>query len=309
MTRLDNDKQPNAAPGGDHIVHALLAGGTVRALAAVTSNTVAEAQLRHGLYPTAAAALGRVLTVTALLGAQLKSPQQLFVDIIADGPLGNIKTNVDAHGRVRGYVGNPQTHLPSTPEKKLNVGAAVGKGHLYVTRDFGLKESYRGYVPLVSGEIGEDFAYYFLHSEQLPSLVSVGVLVETDNTVRAAGGLIVQLMPEAPEDVVEHFESVAARLPAVSTSVDEGKTAEELIRLAAEGLDVDILHQSPVAFECRCSRPRFERALISLGQEELEEILTEDGQAELVCHFCSTKYHFTGEQLAALIEETKNPSS
>lgn len=311
MTLLDNDKFNKDSQGdstGDHIVHALLAGGSVRALAAVTTDTVAEAQLRHGLYPTAAAALGRVLTVTALLGAQLKPPQQVFVDIIADGPLGNIKTNVDAHGRVRGYVGNPEVHLPSTPDRKLNVGAAVGRGHLYVTRDFGLKESYRGYVPLVSGEIGEDFAYYFLHSEQLPSLVAVGVLVETDMTVRAAGGLIIQLMPEADEDVVTHLEAVAARLPAVSTSVDEGMTAEDLIRLAADGLDVDVLHRSPVRFECRCSRSRFERALISLGKDELEEMLLEDGQAELVCHFCSAAYHFTDEQLAALIEETAQQS-
>lgn len=293
----------------DHIVHALLADGSVRALAAITTSTVAEAQLRHGLYPTAAAALGRVLTVTALMGAQLKPPQQLFIDIIADGPLGNIKTNVDSNGRVRGYVSNPQVHLPSTPAGKLNVGGAVGRGHLYVTRDFGLKESYRGYVPLVSGEIGEDFAYYFRHSEQLPSLVAVGVLVDTDNTVRAAGGLIVQLLPEASDEVAQHLEAVAQRLPAVSTAVDEGITAEGLIRLAADGLDVNILHESPVKFECRCSRSRFERALIALGKEELEDMLTEDGQAELVCHFCSAKYHFDGEQLAALIAETDRETS
>lgn len=296
-------KQGNGRTSRDHIVHATMAGGTVRALAAVTTDTAAEAQLRHGLYPTAAAALGRVLTVTALLGAQLKPPQQVFVDIVGDGPLGHIKANADANGNVRGYVSNPRVHLPLNDGGKLNVGAAVGKGHLYVTRDFGLKESYRGYVPLISGEIGEDFAYYFLHSEQLPSLVALGVLVEKDYTVRAAGGLIVQLFPEADEEVVSHLEAVAARLPAVSSSVDAGMNAEDLIRLAADGLDVTVLQESPVRFHCGCSRTRFERALIALGKEELEDMLAEDGEAELVCHFCSAKYHFDGPQLHALIEE------
>lgn len=295
MTRRDS---------GDHIVHALLAEGNVRALAAVTTDTVAEAQRRHGLYPTAAAALGRTLTVSALLGTMLKPPQQLFVDIVGDGPLRYIKTNADAEGRVRGYVGNPHVHLPSNSLGKLDVGGAVGSGHLYVTRDFGLKESYRGYVPLVSGEIGEDFAYYFLHSEQIPSLVAVGVLVEADNTVRAAGGLIVQLLPEAGEDVVDHLEAVAARLPAVSSAVDEGQTAEDLIRFVADGLDVDVVHHRAVRFECGCSRQRFERALVALGTDELEDMRTQEGSAELVCHFCSETYRFSDQQLAELIEET-----
>lgn len=289
---------------GDHIVHALLADGRVRALAAVTTATVAEAQRRHGLYPTAAAALGRTLTVTALLGAMLKTPQQLFVDVIGDGPLKFVKTNGDAEGRVRGYVGNPHVHLPSNSTGKLNVGGAVGHGHLYVTRDFGLKESYRGHVPLVSGEIGEDFANYFLRSEQTPSLVSVGVLVETDNSVRAAGGLIVQLLPEAGEDVVRHLEAVAARLPAMSTAVDEGQTADDLIHFVGDELGVNILERRPVRFECGCSRERFEQALIALGQDELSDMRVQDGGAELVCHFCSERYHFSDEQLAALMEET-----
>lgn len=277
----------------------------MRALAAVTTGTVAEAQLRHGLYPVAAAALGRVLTVTALLGTQLKTPQQVFVDVVGDGPIGHIKANADAEGRVRGYVTNPHVHLPPTPAGKLDVGRAVGRGHLYVTRDLGLKEPYRGYVPLVSGEIGEDFAYYFLHSEQLPSLVAVGVLVDTDNTVRAAGGLIVQLLPGAGEHIAARLEAVAAQMPAVSTSVDRGISAEGLIRLAADGLDVEVLEERPVRFECRCSRSRFEQALIALGQNELEDILREDGQAELVCHFCSAKYYFDRDQLEELLAEAQ----
>lgn len=293
-----------AHDNGDHIVHALLADGSVRVLATVTTATVAEAQRRHDLYPTAAAALGRTLTVTALLAAMLKTPQQLFVDVVGDGPLRFIKTNGDAEGRVRGYVGNPHVHLPSTSDGKLDVGGAVGQGHLYVTRDFGLKESYRGHVPLVSGEIGEDFAHYFLRSEQTPSLVAVGILIETDNSVRAAGGLIVQLLPEAGEEVISHLEAVAARLPAMSTAVDEGQTAEDLVRFVADGLDVDILDRRPVRFECRCSRERFEQALIALGHKELSDIRTQDGAAELVCHFCSEVYHFTDEQLAALMKET-----
>lgn len=173
---------------GDHLVHALLAGGQVRALAAVTTNTVEEARWRHGLYPTATAALGRTLTVTAILGAMLKAPQRIFVDIVGDGPLRSIRTNADAEGNVRGYVGDPHVHVPSTAEGKLDVGAAVGAGDLYVLKDFGLKDTYRGHVPLVNGEIGEDFSHYFFHSEQTPSVVSVGVLVDktTRRSPRAA---------------------------------------------------------------------------------------------------------------------------
>lgn len=287
----------------DELVHALLADGHVRALAAVTTETVEEARWRHDLYPTAAAALGRTLSVTALLGAMLKPPQRIFVDVVGDGPLRYIRANADAEGNVRGYVGDPHVHLPSNAQGKLDVGAAVGAGSLYVLRDFGLKESYRGFVPLVSGEIGEDFSHYFLHSEQTPSLVSVGVLVDTDNKVLAAGGLIMQVLPDADDDVITHLEDVARRLPAVSASIQSGQTAIDLIRAAADGLDVKVLAQRPVRFQCGCSRPRFERALIALGEDELRDMIETDGSAELVCHFCSEVYRFGGDELDGLLTE------
>ncbi|HLT58389.1 MAG TPA: Hsp33 family molecular chaperone HslO [Limnochordales bacterium] len=288
---------------GDLLVQALFAGGQVRALAAVTTRTVEEARWRHDLYPTAAAALGRTLTVTAFLGAMLKEPQRVFVEIVGDGPLRSIHTQADWEGRVRGYVGNPHVHLPANSRGKLDVAGAVGAGTLYVIRDLGLKEPYRGFVPLVSGEIGEDFAHYFMHSEQTPSVVAVGVLVDPDHRVRAAGGLLLQVMPGAAEGVIAQLEEQARRLPPVSSAVDGGMDPEGLIRLAAGPLDVQVLRHLPVRFECNCSRERFERALIALGEEELRDMLHTDGSAELVCHFCAEVYRFDAEDLTALLAE------
>lgn len=288
---------------GDRLVQALLAGGQVRAFAAVTTGTVEEARWRHDLYPTAAAALGRTLTVTAFLGAMLKAPQRVFVEIVGNGPLKTIHTQADSEGRLRGYVGNPHVHLPANSSGKLDVAGAIGQGTLYVIRDLGLKEAYRGYVPLVSGEIGEDFAHYFLHSEQTPSVVAVGVLVNPDHRVRAAGGLLLQVMPGATEEVITTLEEHVRHLPPVSAAVDDGLDAEGLLRLAAGDLDVQVLRHLPVRFECGCSRQRFERALIALGEEELRDMLQTDGSAELVCHFCSEVYRFDAQELAALLEE------
>lgn len=313
MERFNEGPEVGSEIGGassgseDRLVHALLADGQVLALAAVTTATVEEARWRHGLYPTAAAALGRTLSVAALMGATLKDRQRIFIDIAGDGPLRYVRANADAEGNVRGYVGDPHVHLPSR-EGKLDVGGAVGRGDLYVLKDFGLKESYRGHVPLVSGEIGEDFSHYFARSEQTPSLVSVGVLVGSDNAVLAAGGLLLQVLPGAAEDVVDALEQAAERLPAVSAAVHEGRTPEQLIEAAAGGLPVKMLAQRPVRFHCPCSRPRFERALIALGADELQDMLDNDGSAELVCHFCSEVYRFDKDELTALLlEAAKTP--
>jgi len=287
---------------GDHLVQALLAGGQVRAMAAVTTRTVEEARWRHDLYPTAAAALGRTLTVTAFLGAMLKAPQKVYVEIEGDGPIKAVHTQGDSEGRVRGYVGNPHVELPANARGKLDVAGAVGRGTLYVIRDLGLREPYRGFVPLVSGEIGEDFAHYFLRSEQTPSVVAVGVLVNPDGRVRAAGGLLLQVMPGASDDIVAVLEDQARRLPAVSAAIDGGRDAEGLVALAAGELDVQVLRTMPVRFECSCSRERFERALIALGEDELRDMLETDGSAELVCHFCSEVYRFDAKELSALLK-------
>lgn len=296
-----NEKAP------DLLVHAVLADGHVRALAAATTGAVEEARWRHGLYPTAAAALGRTLSVAALMGAMLKDRQRIFIDIAGDGPLRYIRVNADAEGNVRGYVGEPQVHMPSR-NGKLDVGGAVGRGDLYVLKDFGLKESYRGHVTLVNGEIGEDFSHYFLHSEQTPSVVSVGVLVGSDNAVLAAGGLLLQVLPGAPEEVIDTLEDAARRLPAVSAAIHEGQSPKDLIEAAAGGLPVKVLAERPVRFRCPCSRPRFERALIALGAAELQDMLDSDGSAELVCHFCSETYRFDKEDLIALLQEATKTS-
>ncbi|MFO7310698.1 MAG: Hsp33 family molecular chaperone HslO [Bacillota bacterium] len=287
---------------GDHLVQALLADGQVRAMAAVTTRTVEEARWRHDLSPTAAAALGRTLTVTAFLGAMLKAPQKVSVEIVCDGPIKALHAQADAEGRVRGYVDNPHVDLPVNARGKLDVAGAVGHGTLYVIRDLGLREPYRGFVPLVSGEIGEDFAYYFLHSEQTPSVVAVGVLVDPDHRVRAAGGLLLQVMPGASEEVISVLEQRARELPPMSSAVDQGKDAEGLLALAAGDLDVRVLRRLPVQFKCSCSRERFERALVALGEEELRDMLETDGSAELVCHFCSEVYRFDAKDLAALLK-------
>lgn len=307
MAQFDKEqpKQDNSNSGittGDHLVHALLAGGQVRALAAVTTNLVEEARWRHDLSPTATAALGRTLTVGGLMGAMLKHPQRIFLDLVGDGPLRYVRVNADAEGNVRGYVGDPHVDLPAK-NGKLDVGGAVGQGDLYVLRDFGLKETYRGHVRLVSGEIGEDFSHYFLHSEQTPSVVSVGVLVGKDRKTLSAGGLILQVLPGADEAVIDHLEQAARQLPAVSSAVHEGQRAEDLIRMAANELDVKLLEERPVQFHCGCSRPRFEKALIALGADELTDMMETDGSAELVCHFCSEVYRFDGDELRALLAE------
>lgn len=287
---------------GDHLVQALLADGQVRALAAVTTRTVEEARWRHDLYPTAAAALGRTLTVTAFLGAMLKAPQKVFVEIVCDGPIKSLHTQADAEGRVRGYVGNPHVDLPANAKGKLDVAGAVGNGKLYVIRNLGLREPYRGFVPLVSGEIGEDFAHYFLRSEQTPSVVAVGVLVQPDHRVRAAGGLLLQVMPGASDAVISILERRARELPPISSAVDQGKDAEGLLSMVAGELDVRVLRRLPVQFKCSCSKERFERALIALGEEELRDMLETDGSAELVCHFCSEVYRFDAKELSALLK-------
>ncbi|MBO8142710.1 MAG: Hsp33 family molecular chaperone HslO [Firmicutes bacterium] len=288
---------------GDELVQALLAGGRVRALAAVTTRTAEEARWRHDLYPTAAAALGRTLTVSAFLGAMLKDSQRVFVEIAGDGPLGFVRADADPQGRVRGYVGNPHVHLPANAKGKLDVAGAIGRGMLHIVRDLGVGQPYRGYVPLVSGEIGEDFAHYFMYSEQTPSVVAVGVLVDTDGRVRASGGLLVQLLPGAGETLIPMLEERARALPPVSRAIDAGQGPDDLIGAVAQDLDVKILRRLPVRFSCRCSRQRFERALVALGEEELRDMLDSDGSAELVCHFCAQHYRFSARDLETLLAE------
>ena len=291
----------------DGVIHVTAAGGKIRGLAALTTGLVEEARERHGTYPTASAALGRTMTATAVLGAGLKGQEKVMTQVIGDGPLGRVVAEVNAEGAMRAYVENPRVHLPLNRRRKLDVAGAVGNGTFHVTKDLGLREPYHGMVPLISGEIGEDFAYYLRTSEQTPSAVALGVLVDTDNSVRAAGGVVIQLMPGAAEDavLVDEIERRFASMPMVSRAIDNGVLPIDLLRGILEGLEPRVVGSRPLIFKCSCSKERFGRALIALGAEELRDMIAVDKGAELICHFCSERYEFDEEGLRRLLEEAE----
>lgn len=293
--------------GGDYLVHGLAAGSRVRAVCARTTHIAEEARWRHDLWPVAAAALGRGMTGAALLASSMKNEERLQVQLVGDGPLGHITVTADAKGRVRGYVGNPHVHLPSTPEGKLDVGRAVGSGHLHVTKDLRLKEPYRSTLPLVSGEVAEDLAHYLVVSEQTPSVVALGVLVETDHTVRASGGFMLQLLPGAEEDLARRLEEKLAAQAAISRQIDEGRLPEDILEeLFSDWGGMEWLERREVSFSCSCSRESFEAALIALGEAEIQDIIETDGEAELICHFCRERYIFTEDDLRRIADSIRN---
>lgn len=289
----------------DYLIKALAYDGQIRAYAVSSTETVSEAQRRHYTWPTASAALGRAMTATVMMGAMQKGEAKTTVKIEGNGPIGIILVDSNAKGEVRGYVTNPQTHIEERNQQgKLNVGAAVGTdGTLTVVKDLGLKEKFSGQVPLVSGEIGEDFTYYFVSSEQTPSSVGVGVLVNPDNSIKASGGFIIQLLPNCEETTISVIEERLGKIPPVSTMIHNGLTPEEILNeLLGEG-NIKILEKMPVQFTCTCSKERFADAIISLGREEIRLMIEEDGEAEAACHFCNAKYHYTKEELEELEKE------
>ncbi|MCL6634107.1 MAG: Hsp33 family molecular chaperone HslO, partial [Alicyclobacillus herbarius] len=278
----------------DVAVRGLARCGRVRLLACVTTHLVNELQRRHGTWPVATAALGRTASVAAMMAMQLKGQERLTVQVKGDGPLGAILVDADSDGHVRGYVQHPHVHLPANALGKLDVGGAVGHGMLYVLRDMGLREVYRGGVELQTGEIGDDFTYYFAVSEQTPSSVGAGVLVDTDNTVICSGGFIVQLLPGHTDEDIDWVE---AQIRGLSSVTDLLRGGMDATGLAATVLpDVEILEERPLAFRCTCSRDRLRRILLGLGKEELQAMLAEEGEAEVVCHFCSEVYRFSGDE-------------
>jgi molecular chaperone Hsp33 len=287
----------------DYWVRAITEDGTVRALAAVTTVTVEKARRRHGTAPTATAALGRTLTAAGLIGALLKSGQSVTVRILGDGPLGGVLATGDATGSVRGYVANPGVHLPLTATKKLDVGGAVGRGTLHVTMDLGMRMPYHGSVPLVSGEIGEDLAAYFVHSQQTPSLVALGVLVSPEERVIASGGLIVQLMPGAADHTAAYLEERARVLPTITSMVSAGQSPEEILEAALGEVRTSIVAKQVVRFACRCSLKKVRGVLASLGERELREIVEEQGQVEVRCNFCGRRYLLDENDVEGLIVE------
>lgn len=281
--------------------------GTVRAFVAVTTELVNEAFRIHRTFPTATAALGRTLTAAAIMGANLKNESDsITVQFKGDGPLGSIVAVTDSHSRVRGYVVNPYTDLPLNAKGKLDVGRAVGKGYLNVITDMGLKEPYAGQVPIVTGEIAEDLTYYYARSEQIPTALALGVLVDKDHSVKASGGFMLQLMPEATEETAAALEERMKKIEPVTKMIEDGMSAEEIFFSITQGLDMIMENKGIVPeYKCKCSVERMEKALISIGRQELENLIEEQGTAELTCQFCDNKYTFSKEELEKLLRSAK----
>ncbi|MBY0095458.1 Hsp33 family molecular chaperone HslO [Mesobacillus maritimus] len=291
---------------GDYLVKALAFDGQVRAYAIKSTDTVGEAQRRHYTWPIASAALGRTISAGVMMGAMLKGEENLTIKVEGGGPIGLILVDSNAKGQVRGYVSNPHVHFELNEHGKLDVRRAVGtEGTLSVVKDIGLRDYFTGQVPIVSGELGEDFTYYFATSEQVPSSVGVGVLVNPDNSIKAAGGFIIQLMPGAENETITKIEERLKSIPPVSKLIDKGLSPEELLNEVLGENNVSILETLPVSFTCKCSKDRFANAIISLGEDEIRDMIQEDGQAEAQCHFCNEKYVYTEAELEQLMEEAK----
>lgn len=291
----------------DQLVRAITAGGAVKAVAVTTRALTEQARNIHKTLPTATAALGRTLAAASMMGNALKADAaSLTLQIKGGGPLGTVLAVSDHLGNVRGYVQNPHTDLPLREDSKLDVGAAVGgEGTLTVIKDLGMKEPYIGSVGLLGGEIAEDLAAYFVESEQIPTACALGVLVDRDQSVKAAGGYIIQLLPGAGEDVIAKVEGGVLAAGPVTALLDANSDPAALLRTVLSDFEVEILETSPISYKCYCSRSRVERALISMGIPELEDLLAEQGGCELGCQFCDKVYRFTGAELQLLVEKMK----
>ena len=288
------------------ILRAIDSQGLVRVSFINSRDMVEEARRIHKTSPVATAALGRTLTMTALIGSGMKDKEDtVSVFIKGDGPLGQIVTTAKGDGMVKGYVANPAVHLPKKSNGKLDVGAAVGKGSLSITMDLGLKEPYCGQVPLVTGEIAEDFTYYYAKSQQIPTAISLGVLVDTDYTVKQAGGLFVQLMPGCDDETAAIIEKNVTELPSVTTMLEEGMSEDLIITSVFAGLFFKYLDEDEYNYKCDCSRDKIEKALISLGEKELKAMIEEDHKAEVTCRFCPQSYKFTEFELIELLNKVK----
>lgn len=291
----------------DYLVRGIAYDGQVRAFATNTTETVGEAQRRHNTWPVVSAALGRSMTASVMMGAMLKGDDKITVKIEGNGPIGPMVIDADAKGDVRGFVTNPHVHFELNEQGKLDVRAGVGsQGALTVVKDLGLRDMFSGQTPIVSGEIAEDFTYYFASSEQVPSSVGLGVLVNPDNTILAAGGFIIQLMPGCDEETIEAIEKRLSSIEPVSKMIEKGYSPEQILEAVLGEGNVQILSSMPVQFQCQCSKERFGAAIISLGIGEIQEMIDEDGQAEAQCHFCLEKYHFDKNELEGFVNEIQS---
>ena len=292
----------------DYLVRAVSEDGTVRAFGAICTETVETARENHNTSPVATAALGRLLTASAMMGAMLKGEKDLItLQMTGSGPLGRVLAVCGSNLKVKGYVDNPIVDLPLNVKGKLDVGGAIGtEGFLTVITDLGLKEPYIGKIPLVSGEVGDDLAKYYAVSEQVPSVVGLGVLVDKDLSVKNAGGILIQVMPDATDETIDALEKNIANIKSITDMLESGMSIEDILSVALEGFEYHITQKNDVCYSCNCSKERVRKVLRSVGEEELENIIEEDGMAELGCQFCSGKYQFDKDELLEILEEIKD---
>lgn len=290
----------------DYIVRATAADAQIRVFAAYTKDMVEEARRRHETSPVATAALGRLMTAGAMMGSMLKGEKDILtLRINASGPIQGITVTADSKARVKGYVGNPNVILPANKVGKLDVAGAVGIGFMDVIKDMGMKEPYVGQTVLQTSEIAEDLTYYFANSEQVPSSVGLGVLMNKDNTVAQAGGFIIQLMPFASEEVIVQLEENLKDITSVTTLLAQGNTSEDLVNILCRNLEPVINDKIDTGFYCNCDRARVEKALISVGRKELQEMIDDGEDIEMKCHFCNSAYVFTIEDLKGYVAKSR----
>lgn len=288
----------------DYIIRATAAQGQIRAFAATTKEMVEEARKAHNTSPVATAALGRLLTAGAMMGCDMKGEKDLLtLKIQGDGPIQGLMVTADSHGHVKGYAFNPEVMLPPNSQGKLDVGGSLGLGVLSVIKDIGLKEPYVGQTILVTGEIAEDLTYYFATSEQVPSSVALGVLMNKDNTVCQAGGFIIQLLPGASEDMISQLEERLKEISSITTLLDQGNTPEMILEHILGQFDLEINDSLPVDFYCNCTKERVEKALVSVGKKDIQEMIDDGKPIEVNCHFCNKNYEFTVEELESMLEK------
>lgn len=291
----------------DYIVRATAANAQIRAFACVTKETVEKARRAHNTSPVVTAALGRLLTGAVMMGSMLKGENDLLtLQVHGSGPIKGMTVTADSKGNVKGYANEPQVMLPPNAKGKLDVGGAVGVGFMNVIKDMGLKEPYVGQTVLQSGEIGDDLTFYFATSEQVPSSVGLGVLMEKDNTVKQAGGFIVQLMPFAGEEVISALEEKVSQITSVTALFEAGNSPEQILELLLGELDLEITDRMECGFQCNCDKERVSKALISVGKEELQSMIDDGKPIEVNCHFCNTFYTFSVEELKELKRKAMN---
>lgn len=288
----------------DYIVRATAGDHQIRAFAATTRDLVEHARSAHNTSPVATAALGRLLTAGSMMGIMMKGEDDLLtIKIQSSGPIEGLTVTADSKGNVKGYAFNPGVMLPPNEKGKLDVGGAVGEGVLSVMKDIGLKEPYVGQTILVGGEIAEDLTYYYATSEQTPSSVALGVLMNKDNTVKQAGGFIIQLLPGATDEMIDKLEARLGEITSITALLDEGSTPEMILEHILGEFGLEIMERIPTRFECNCAKDRVEKALISIGRKELDEMIDDGKTIEVNCHFCNKNYEFTVEELKAIRDQ------